>query len=245
MGRFERGSTAMRESPMGLEQAVKRLEHFYEGALTSRLASLESAFCASTNSSYAERCVTENLDESLLVALLQVKRVAGQINVGIHAVGILLALPRILTKGERVQILSLGAGNTGRHFDLVTDRRVAEFKFIHWRGTSDTIRQNSIFKDFYYLAESNIRKPKFLYVLGREHPLRFLNGGRALTSVMSRNSKLFRDFRVKYGQRFRVVREYFLHRKRSVQIVDLLESLPMLRDLPPDEISTRTRDSTP
>jgi hypothetical protein len=28
----------------------------------------------------------------------------------------------------------IGAGYTGREFDLETNYRVAEFKFIHWRG---------------------------------------------------------------------------------------------------------------
>jgi hypothetical protein len=36
----------------------------------------------------------------------------------IHAVGILTALPHILEHDERIETLSLGAGNTGRQFDL-------------------------------------------------------------------------------------------------------------------------------
>ena len=56
------------------------------------------------------------------------KRSAGQINVIVHAVGILVALPKILEPGELVQSLSLGAGNTGRAHDLETDRRIDEFR---------------------------------------------------------------------------------------------------------------------
>ena len=52
----------------------------------------------------------------------------GQINVIVHAVGILVALPKILELGELVQSLSLGAGNTGRAHDLETDRRIDEFR---------------------------------------------------------------------------------------------------------------------
>ena len=61
-------------------------------------------------------------------AALLVKRSAGQINVIVHAVGILVALPKILEPGELVQSLSLGAGNTGRAHDLETDRRIDEFR---------------------------------------------------------------------------------------------------------------------
>lgn len=217
---------------MRLQPAAKRLEQFYQGALTSRLAALESSFCTEGRSSYATRCVAEQIDKELLDALLAIKRVAGQVNVSIHAVGILLALPKILRRGEKVERLSLGAGNTGRPFDLETSHRVAEFKFIHWQGGSETIRQNSVFKDFYYLAESTVRKPKFLYVLGREHPLRFLNGGRALSNVMSKNQKLATDFRERYAERFEVVREYFHYRKKAVQIVDLLETFPEWSGVP-------------
>jgi hypothetical protein len=214
---------------MRLQHAAKRLERFYQGSLTSRLAALESAFCTNGKTSYTAQCVVEEIDTTLLSALLAIKRVAGQINVSIHAVGILLALPQILKRGERVETLSLGAGNTGRAFDLVTNRRVAEFKFFHWQGGSETIRQNALFKDFYYLAESRIRKPKFLYVLGCDVPLRFLNGGRALRSVMSKNAKLMSDFREQHGERFKAVREYFAYRKEAVQIVDLLGRIPSLR----------------
>ena len=52
---------------------------------------------------------------------------AGQVNVVIHALGILISLPYLLEDDEEIQSLSLGAGNTGRRYDLETDRRVAEF----------------------------------------------------------------------------------------------------------------------
>ena len=65
-----------------------------------------------------------------------------------------------------IEYVSLGAGNTGRAFDLETNQRIAEFKFIHWQGGPESIRQNSLFKDFYEMAEYDTRKQKFLYVLG-------------------------------------------------------------------------------
>jgi hypothetical protein len=70
----------------------------------------------------------------VLMAAAEMKRLAGQINVVIHSLGILLCLPHILEVGEQVEKVSLGAGNTGREFDLETNYRVAEFKFVHWRG---------------------------------------------------------------------------------------------------------------
>jgi hypothetical protein len=157
----------------------------------------------------------------VLAAAAEMKRLAGQINVTIHALGILLCLPHILEPGERVGYVSLGAGNTGRQFDLETNLRVAEFKFIRWRGGAESIRQNSIFKDYVLLAINPTAKRKHLYLLGTEHALKFLRGGRALSSVLSRSDKLQKVFSERFGDQFRTVGGYFAAHGRAVQIVDV------------------------
>jgi hypothetical protein len=115
----------------------------------------------------------------------------------------------ILEQGETVEYVSLGAGNTGREFDLETNLRVAEFKFIRWRGGAESIRQNSIFKDYVLLAENPTPKRKYLYLVGTEHALKFLHGGRALSSVLSRNDKLQKMFSERFGSQFSKVRDYY------------------------------------
>lgn len=64
-----------------------------------------------------------------------IKRLSAQIDVKLHALGILLCPLHILKEqpGEQMESFSLGAANPGRAFDLVTSHRVAEFKFIHWQ----------------------------------------------------------------------------------------------------------------
>ncbi len=76
--------------------------------------------------------------------------------------------------------------------------RVAEYKFIDWQGGPESIRQNSIFKGFFELAEHETHK-KVLYVVGTGYPLKFFNGGRALTSVLSRHPKILAHIHEKYG----------------------------------------------
>ena len=119
--------------------------------------------------------------------------------------------------------MSLGAGNTGRKFDLETNLRVAEFKFIKWRGGADTIRQNQLFKDFYNLAEDDTQKMKDLYVINKSIPIRFLNGSRALKSVMSKNANLMKDFQKNHEYQFNVVKDYYLAKKEEVNIIDLAD----------------------
>jgi len=164
----------------------------------------------------------------VLAAAGLLKQIAGQINVVIHAVGILLCLPNILQAGETIQYVSLGAGNTGRKFDLETDKRNAEFKFIHWRGGPEAIRQNALFKDFYSLAEHSTSKSKHLYVLGTEYPLKFFTSRRSISSVLNRHVGLREEFRQKFGDRYQTVRDYYRAREEFVAIEDVSQWLPNL-----------------
>ncbi len=119
-----------------------------------------------------------NLDANIYAAAKIVKQASRQIDVIIHTIGILRSLEHILEHDEIVESVSLGAGNTGKKFDLETTHRIAEYKFIDWKGGSESIRQNGIFKDFYNLAEHDTSKRKVLYVNGTMFPLKFFKGRR-------------------------------------------------------------------
>lgn len=161
-----------------------------------------------------------------LDAAIQIKRMAGQINVLVHAIGIVNALPYILEPGEIVQTLSLGAGNTGKDHDLETDRRVAEFKFVTWRG-ADTIRQNNLFADLFNLANNPTTRAKYLYVVGKAIPMRFLENRRALESVL-KDAPLAVRFKAAHGARYLTVRDYYATVRDQVEIVDLVGIVPGL-----------------
>lgn len=216
---------------MKLEEAAKRVQTFEAGSLTDRLSNLEHIFKNVEVNQAKELCHANKLDTDLLSASFELKKLAGQINVVIHAAGILASLPSILKEGEKIEYLSLGAGNTGKQFDLETTQRIAEFKFINWKGGPESIRQNSLFKDFFGLAEEETKKKKYLYVLGIEKPLKFFTGKRKLSSVMSKNIALQSKFSVIYGSRFSVVNEYYEFRKNDVQLVDIAPVLPELSEI--------------
>jgi hypothetical protein len=206
---------------MDLIEAAAILEKFGGIDLTSMLADVESKVRGLNAGDCCAAIPALGASAATLYAAGLMKKTAGQINVVIHALGILLCLPHLLDKEERVEYVSLGAGNTGRAFDLETSARIAEFKFINWRGGPESIRQNSLFKDFYMLAESPSAKRKFLYVLGTEHPLKFFNGGRALSSVLSRNEKVKKLFEAAHGSKFATVRDYYALRKNVVTVEDV------------------------
>ena len=221
----------MLEQPYSLEQAVRLVEGFGVGqALTVRLANLEAAARRGLRGREIQALLThEQIDPELIAAARRIKVLAGQINVVMHAAGMMVSLPWILDEGEVVESLSLGAGNTGRDHDLVTDRRIAEFKFIDWRGAADAGRQNSLFADVFSVASQATRKRRIVYVLGTEHPMRFLRGGRAISSVLGQSAKTRRRFHEEYGEgTFSTVRDYWATVSDLVEIADLRELVPPL-----------------
>ena len=209
------------------DSAIKAIERFGTGTqITQRISSIERKL-QSTKRDEAVRTVNDaGITVDLLQSALAIKAVAGQINVIVHAVGVLRSLPFILSKDEVVISLSLGAGNTGKSHDLVTDQQIAEFKFIDWKGGPESIRQNSLFIDLFNLASAQTKKRRVLYLTGKSIPMRFLHGGRALSSVLSRNSAARRRFDGLYGNRYGTVREYYKVVEELVDIVDLQEIVP-------------------
>jgi len=208
---------------MELSDAVDKVNDFKGHSLGEKLAIIEQDFRGCTLATAASLYPKYQIETTLLEAATAIKDAASQIDAVIHAVGVLKFLPNILQDDEVIESLSLGAGNTGKQFDLTTTLRIAEFTFIYWKGGAESIRQNKLFKDFFSLAESDIPKRRCLYVLDGSVPLKFFNGGRSIESVLSKDVKLLNTFQEKYGTRFERVNEYYDYRKDIVEIVDLSE----------------------
>jgi hypothetical protein len=215
-------------SQLAIEDAIRLLQTFRGANLTGTIHQIEKSLRGASADGYAAALTTSGAKAEVLGAAGLIKQLAAQINVVIHALGILLCLPHILRPGEIIDYVSLGAGNTGRAFDLETNQRIAEFKFIHWQGGAESVRQNALFKDFYEMAEHPSQKEKFLYVLGTEHGEKFFNSGRTMSSVFSRHVKLKNAFNDKFGNRYHTVRDYYLPRKGLVVIQDVTPFVPEL-----------------
>lgn len=142
-----------RPPQIAIAEAIRLLQTFPGADLTQTIYQIEKSLRGVSTQNYSSVLSATKAKAEVLSAAGLIKQLAGQINVVIHALGILLCLPHILQPGESIDYVSLGAGNTGRAFDLETTLRVAEFKFIHWQGGPESIRQNSLFKDFYEMAE--------------------------------------------------------------------------------------------
>lgn len=195
---------------------------FQGNDLTSAISSIERVVQGNGLDSLVLLCNQKKINKELYDSLERIKLMASKVHIALHAAGILIALQSILSHGEVVESISLGAGNTGKSFDVTTNFRLAEFKFISWKGGPESIRQNSLFKDYFYLAEAIDSRKKQLYVGDVNVVEKFLNSNRNLSSVMSKNSKLKRDYEMMYGcQGLQTVGEYYQLRKGMVELVEL------------------------
>lgn len=211
-----------------LIKASELLNSFRSGSLKTAVSRIETKLVGLTHADATPQLGRLGVSMELLLAALLIKKHSNQIAEIIHTIGILLVLPSILETDEHVESLSLAAGNTGKGFDLETNKRIAEFTFIQWQGGSESIRQNKVFKDFFFLAEHVTTKRRELYVAGLDHPTKFFNSGRAIVQIAKNNRKLGESaFRL--PPEVRTVRDYYLPRRHLVAIRDLSDFIPALR----------------
>lgn len=176
----------------------------------------------------AEYLSSHHINAAALDAALELKKAASQVDVMIHATGILLALSAMLQPDETVESLSLGAGNTGKDFDLITDKRLGEFKFIRWRGGSEAQRQTAVFIDFLKLLWDDRPRTKQVFVVGTARPLAFFRSKRSIASVLSRRPAEKTEFDARYGDRYETVGQFYREHESDVELVDLTPLIPAL-----------------
>lgn len=211
--------------------AVARVADFLDDRpLTSRLADLERSLAGSGAGDAGAIVAHSGVDKDLLAASLVVSATFGQIHSLIHAAAVSLLLPRLLEPGERITSHpSLAAGNDpNRPFDLETDRRVAEFKFSHWKG-SDAARKRQVFKDLVQLAAADTdgRRPE-LYVRGSA-PIRFLTGTASTAGWgLKNNMAVARLFSECFGPLENRISEFRAGPAAHVRLVDLDDLAPDL-----------------
>ena len=131
-------------------------------------------------------------------AALEVKKLSAQIDEIVHASGIIKCLPLILIKGEIVINLSLAAGADGEGIDLVTNKRIAEFKFARWQiGAANGMRKRQVFSDLVnlYLNPSPLKKE--LYVFNSEKIISFFQSNRSSwRKVLSKSGGLDKELEI-------------------------------------------------
>lgn len=123
---------------------------------------------------------------------LEIKKLSAQIDEIVHATGIIQCLPKILKKGEKVIDLSLASGADGEGIDLITDKRIAEFKFARWQESkANGMRKRQAFADLVNLYLHPTTKTKELYVFNAEKIKKFFESKKATwKNVLSKSGGL-------------------------------------------------------
>lgn len=114
----------------------------------------------------------------------------------------------------------------------LTLKRTAELpssRSLSGREGRRPIRQNKVFKDFYFLAEEKTSIRRELCVVGAETPLKFFRSRRRISGILDSNAKLGAHFQSRHGDRFKVVCEYYRENKDKVEIKDIAGLLPVFR----------------
>ena len=215
-----------------LLDAFTEVARFKGAGLKGRIAQLEVAAAGCSKGTLNDLVGQERVSLALLRAAVNVKRAAAQIDVVVHATGMLLCLPEILDDNEVVESISLGAANTGKPFDLETDRRIAEFTFIDWKGGSESIRQQKLFKDFYTLAEAVTHKERYLYFLGDVHPVKVFQSRSSCKAMLQKYAPL-RDECLKQYDAALSVHEYYERKKAVVILRNLTVVAPSVAEIFP------------
>ncbi len=176
--------------------------------------------------------IPEEISKDNLKVLFDAKKVFGRIHEVIHAWGLLLCLDQILKIGETIENSSLTA-SARAEFDLVTDQRIAEFKFARWPGKVNASTKRGIINDYLHLlmAEQTIHghRKKYLYAFDTDKIIQFLNGNQGMNSLLSKSVQLkakFDDFQNQVGKSFSTIKELHAAYGDQIIIVDLKAYFP-------------------
>jgi hypothetical protein len=158
---------------------------FKEGGVVNKIAELENFYIGKRKSDIKDL-------NDLYQAALQIRKVSAQIDEIIHAAGIINCLPFILKKSETIVSLSLASGAKGDGIDLVTNERIAEFKFARWQEDgANGSRRRQVFADLVSLFITDTPLRKELYVFNAEKISKVLNSQRATwLNVLSKSGNL-------------------------------------------------------
>jgi hypothetical protein len=213
------------EDEARLAASFEQIATFAGRNLASTIAKVEFEISGLNSQQISKWLKNAAMDDTLVSSARAIKRAAAQIDVVLHVLGIVLALPAILESGETVEALSLGAGSSKeKRFDVETDRRIAEFTFIEWRGNDNT-RLQKIFKDFYRLSEFETKKLRELWVTDDTYVLKYLRSRSSIRSATHKSRDVWEDISTKYPT-IKTVSDYYRLNATKVALKVLDRDLP-------------------
>ncbi|UPZ16245.1 hypothetical protein [Flavobacterium humidisoli] len=168
---------------MNLNEAINIVKIFKNENISETLKDLQRL----------EKTISFPNFESIFTAAKIIKEASSQIDEIVHASGIMIAKEVWLHEDEKMQYLSLGAGNHKEHFDMETNLRIAEFKFGKWNENSaNGIRRRGYFSNYISLLTANDHRSKYFVVEDKNSFVKFMNGKATWRNVLSKNLSSFK-----------------------------------------------------
>jgi hypothetical protein len=208
---------------MKLDEAVQIISDFEGNNLRLRLGDIKNEIVGKSGNEILQR-------NEVFEAALIIKKLSSQIDEIVHASGIINCLPKILLENEYVESLSLASGAEGEGIDLVTNYRIAEFKFSQWQSdAANGMRKRQVFADCVNLYLHPTSKKKELYVIGAETIKKYFQSNRASwRKVLSKSGGLDKKL-AEYLSEKRIYGE-FLNDIYSISNVEIFEIKNFLND---------------
>ena len=163
---------------MDIQETIQTIERFQGSSLAQTIRLLTHNLVGANRSQVAHVNDAFHIHPQLLRSALTIKQLSAQIDTLVHASCISYSLPFLLNEHEYIESMSLGADNSESTFDVITNLRIAEFKFILWKVKGNAGREKVVFGDFFKLVREPTSKKKCLYILNKTIPERFLQGQR-------------------------------------------------------------------
>lgn len=168
---------------MNLNEAINIVKIFKNESLKETLNGLEDL----------EKTISIANFETIFLAAKIIKQASSQIDEIVHASGIMIAKEVWLNEDEKVEYLSLGAGNLKERFDMETNLRIAEFKFGKWNEKSaNGIRRRGYFSNYVSLLAANNPRSKYFVVEDKKAFIKFMSGKATWRNVLSKNPSGFK-----------------------------------------------------
>lgn len=209
--------------------SLEAIQEFKGERLKAKIDELEKKLVA------ADLHPQPNLTE-LYSAAQEIKAASNQIHEVIHSTGMLRILPQIIEPGERISAVALAASGSLGDFDLVTNKRKAEFKFAMWqKGSANGVRKRHIVADFCHLCDDYFRNPsssirRELYTLSFDEVHRFLSKSKSrVENQLSKSGKIFGRIENSLSkENIHLVKDlfsYFCEERNIIQVRDISEFL--------------------
>jgi hypothetical protein len=203
---------------VNLKEALIAFNEFKGTSLQKTLKELETV----------DNDTSSNDFKAVYTAAGVIKKASAQVDEVVHASGIMLAKSVWLKKNERVTYLSLGAGNHPEKFDMVTNLRIAEFKFGKWNDSSaNGQRRRSYFGNYINLLTAKNTRERYFVVEDKIAVEKFLKGKSLWRNVLRRNwsgiAKVEQFLQTNGLENLKTVGEIYRIKKPVVSIVSFNE----------------------